>query len=84
MMAKYFFTLASLASLLGFGLAIPPFPIPRIRPTVQQLLDQGVIDQKLPAIPLAVKSPYLSTWIKAGSDGGNGGLLAGNWPIHWS
>lgn len=37
-----------------------------------------------PAIPLAVKSPYLSTWLSAGSDGGNGGYLAGEWPIFWS
>ncbi|KAF2675248.1 DUF1793-domain-containing protein [Microthyrium microscopicum] len=37
-----------------------------------------------PAIPLAVKSPYLSTWLKAGVDGGNGGYLAGTWPVHWS
>lgn len=28
-----------------------------------------------PAIPLAVKSPYMSTWQQAGSDGGNGGYL---------
>ena len=37
-----------------------------------------------PALPLAVKSPYLSTWLNAGSDGGNGGYLAGQWPVHWS
>jgi len=37
-----------------------------------------------PAIPLAVKSPYLSTWLHAGSDGGNGGYLAGEWPVHWT
>ncbi|KAL2836099.1 hypothetical protein BJY01DRAFT_258783 [Aspergillus pseudoustus] len=36
-----------------------------------------------PAIPLAVKSPYLSTWLSAGSDGGNGGYLAGEWPTFW-
>lgn len=30
-----------------------------------------------PAIPLAVNSPYLNTWQQAGSDGGNGGYLAG-------
>jgi hypothetical protein len=39
---------------------------------------------KPPAIPLAVKSPYLSAWIRAGDDGGNGGYLAGRWPIHWT
>ncbi|EKG11503.1 Six-hairpin glycosidase-like protein [Macrophomina phaseolina MS6] len=37
-----------------------------------------------PALPLAVKSPYLNTWLNAGSDGGNGGYLAGQWPVHWS
>ncbi|KAL4912381.1 hypothetical protein BDW62DRAFT_21051 [Aspergillus aurantiobrunneus] len=36
-----------------------------------------------PALPLAVKSPYLSTWLPAGSDGGNGGYLAGEWPTFW-
>ena len=36
-----------------------------------------------PAIPLAVRSPYLSTWQQAGSDGGNGGYLAGEWPTFW-
>jgi hypothetical protein len=36
-----------------------------------------------PAIPLAVKSPYFSTWQQAGSDGGNGGYLAGQWPTFW-
>jgi hypothetical protein len=36
-----------------------------------------------PSIPLAVKSPYLSTWQRAGADGGNGGYLAGQWPSFW-
>ncbi|KAI1487959.1 glutaminase GtaA [Biscogniauxia mediterranea] len=36
-----------------------------------------------PAIPLAVKAPYLNTWLDAGSDGGNGGYLAGQWPTFW-
>ncbi|CEL07861.1 Putative Glutaminase GtaA [Aspergillus calidoustus] len=36
-----------------------------------------------PALPLAVKSPYLSTWLPAGSNGGNGGYLAGEWPTFW-
>ncbi|KAH6652732.1 glutaminase GtaA [Truncatella angustata] len=36
-----------------------------------------------PAIPLAVKSPYLNTWLNAGSDGGNGGYLAGEWATFW-
>ncbi|PIB02392.1 hypothetical protein CB0940_01877 [Cercospora beticola] len=37
-----------------------------------------------PAIPLAVKSPYMSTWQQAGSDGGNGGYLPGQWPTFWN
>ena len=36
-----------------------------------------------PSIPLAVKSPYLNSWLNAGSDGGNGGYLAGEWPTFW-
>ncbi|BCS22855.1 glutaminase GtaA [Aspergillus puulaauensis] len=36
-----------------------------------------------PALPLVVKSPYLSTWLPAGQDGGNGGYLAGEWPTFW-
>ncbi|PSK33961.1 transketolase [Elsinoe australis] len=37
-----------------------------------------------PAIPLAAKSPYLSCWQLAGSDSGNGGYLAGQWPTFWN
>ncbi len=37
-----------------------------------------------PAIPLAVKSPYLNTLQFAGSDGGNGGYLYGQWPTFWA
>ena len=37
-----------------------------------------------PSLPLAVKSPYLSTWLSAGSDGGNGGYLPGEWPVFWA
>ncbi|KAF3760830.1 DUF1793-domain-containing protein [Cryphonectria parasitica EP155] len=33
-----------------------------------------------PAWPLAVRSPYLSTWL----DGTSGGSLAGNWPTFWN
>ncbi|RDW82670.1 glutaminase GtaA [Coleophoma cylindrospora] len=36
-----------------------------------------------PAIPLAVRSPYLNTWLEAGSNGANGGHLAGEWPTFW-
>ncbi|KAI0505937.1 glutaminase GtaA [Xylaria bambusicola] len=37
-----------------------------------------------PAIPLAVRAPYLNTWLPAGSNGGNGGYLAGEWPLFWT
>ncbi|KAF2152142.1 glutaminase GtaA [Myriangium duriaei CBS 260.36] len=37
-----------------------------------------------PAIPLAVKSPYLSAWLNVGSDGGDGGYLAGAFPTFWA
>ncbi|ORY17157.1 glutaminase GtaA [Clohesyomyces aquaticus] len=37
-----------------------------------------------PSLPLAVKSPYLSTWFPAGSSGGNGGHLPGQWPTFWT
>lgn len=37
-----------------------------------------------PSLPLAVKSPYMSTWQAAGSNGGNGGYLAGQWPTFWA
>ncbi|EMC99870.1 hypothetical protein BAUCODRAFT_63305 [Baudoinia panamericana UAMH 10762] len=37
-----------------------------------------------PSLPLAVRSPYLSTWQEAGSDGGNGGYLAGQWATFWA
>lgn len=36
-----------------------------------------------PAIPLAVKGPYLNSWLQVGSDGGNGGYLAGEWSKFW-
>ncbi|KAK6864004.1 hypothetical protein PG990_006557 [Apiospora arundinis] len=37
-----------------------------------------------PAIPLAVRSPYVNTWLPVGKDGGNGGYLAGEWAQSWS
>ncbi|KKY24377.1 putative glutaminase [Phaeomoniella chlamydospora] len=37
-----------------------------------------------PAIPLAVRSPYLSTWLGVGNDGGDGGILPGAWPTFWA
>jgi hypothetical protein len=36
-----------------------------------------------PAIPLAVKNPYLSVWLPAG-DNPNGGYLPGQWPTFWT
>jgi hypothetical protein len=37
-----------------------------------------------PAIPLAVKSPYLNTLQFAGCGHGNGGYLAGRNPSFWA
>ncbi|KUJ24358.1 glutaminase GtaA [Mollisia scopiformis] len=37
-----------------------------------------------PAIPIAVKSPYFNTLQFAGSDGGNGGYLYGQWTTFWA
>ena len=37
-----------------------------------------------PALPLAVKNPYLSIWVPAGSEGGNGGYLPGQWPSFYT
>lgn len=36
-----------------------------------------------PAIPLAVRSPYLSIWLPAGSDGGDGGYLNKETTTFW-
>ncbi|KAH6613804.1 hypothetical protein B0J18DRAFT_65103 [Chaetomium sp. MPI-SDFR-AT-0129] len=33
-----------------------------------------------PAVPLAVRSPYLNSWLQGGSDP----VLPGTWPRHWS
>ncbi|EPE28779.1 Six-hairpin glycosidase [Glarea lozoyensis ATCC 20868] len=40
------------------------------------------IPSRAPAIPLAVKSPYMNTWLEVGSNGN--GNLAGNWPKFWA
>ncbi|KAG9237226.1 hypothetical protein BJ875DRAFT_540678 [Amylocarpus encephaloides] len=40
------------------------------------------IPSRAPALPLAVKSPYMNTWLEVGS-GGNG-ELAGTWPRFWA
>ena len=50
---------------------------------IHSLAESSFSPLRPPALPLAVKSPYLSTWLQAGSDGGNGGYLAGQWPTHW-
>jgi hypothetical protein len=34
-----------------------------------------------PAIPLAVRSPYLSAWLQGGNTGGR---LNGQWPTFWT
>jgi hypothetical protein len=36
-----------------------------------------------PAIPLAVKNPYLSVWLQGG-DNPDGGYLPGQWPTFWA
>ncbi|KAK4046295.1 hypothetical protein OIV83_006169 [Microbotryomycetes sp. JL201] len=36
-----------------------------------------------PAIPLAVKSPYLNAWLSTGGREGSRGMLAGTWPKFW-
>ncbi|KAK4100063.1 DUF1793-domain-containing protein [Parathielavia hyrcaniae] len=33
-----------------------------------------------PAVPLAVRSPYLNSWLQ----GGSGAILPGSWPRHWT
>ena len=38
---------------------------------------------RLSALHLAVKSLYMSIWQQAGSDGGDGGYLAGQWPTFY-
>ncbi|KAL2264924.1 hypothetical protein VTJ83DRAFT_7434 [Remersonia thermophila] len=35
-----------------------------------------------PAIPLAVRSPYLNAWLQR--EGGSGPVLPGSWPRHWT
>ena len=37
-----------------------------------------------PSFPLAVRSPYLSTWLRAGNNGDSSGHLPGSWPEHWA
>ncbi|GAA5908926.1 hypothetical protein JCM6882_004946, partial [Rhodosporidiobolus microsporus] len=36
-----------------------------------------------PAIPLAVKSPYLNAWLPTSGENGSKGYLAGSWARHW-
>ncbi|KAK4057768.1 hypothetical protein OIO90_000987 [Microbotryomycetes sp. JL221] len=36
-----------------------------------------------PAIPLAVKSPYLNAWLSTGGNAGSRGFLAGTWAKFW-
>ncbi|KAL3963210.1 hypothetical protein ACCO45_000214 [Purpureocillium lilacinum] len=39
---------------------------------------------RLPAVPLAVRSPYLNVWLNGKRDGSPSGYLPGNWPVFWS
>jgi hypothetical protein len=61
-----------------FGLLLLSALLPFIK------ADSTFFPARPPAQPLAVKSPYLSAWQSAGSDGGNGGYLAGQWPSFWA
>ena len=38
------------------------------------------VNERVPSLPLAVKSPYLSAWLPVGSGEGH---LAGRWPQFW-
>ena len=37
-----------------------------------------------PAVPLAVRSPYLNTWLDSPTDGKERGVLAGQFPRFWT
>lgn len=47
------------------------------------LADSTFSPARPPAIPLAVKSPYVSTHLTVASDGGDGGYLANDFPRFW-
>lgn len=49
-----------------------------------QALTSNFAPIRPPALPLAVKSPYLSTWLNAGNNGEASGVLPGRWPVHWT
>ncbi|CAN9278067.1 unnamed protein product [Alternaria alternata] len=61
-----------LAILINFFLTIAAQSASKFTPT------------RPPSLPLAVKNPYLSAWFPAGSNGGNGGYLPGQWPSFWT
>ncbi|KAH6880095.1 glutaminase GtaA [Thelonectria olida] len=42
------------------------------------------IPARPPAAPLAVRSPYLNTWLNGRTDDGPSGYLAGQWPQFWT
>ncbi|GAA5925950.1 hypothetical protein JCM3775_005159 [Rhodotorula graminis] len=71
-----------------FGVPAPPSP-PHRRPAVElssphhDSHGSTFIPLLPPAIPLAVKSPYLNAWLSAGGDDGSKGYLAGSWARHW-
>lgn len=37
-----------------------------------------------PAAPLAVRAPYLNVWLNGRTDGGESGILPGQWPRFWT
>ncbi|KAH3912897.1 hypothetical protein HBH56_108920 [Parastagonospora nodorum] len=50
--------------------------------TVVAQINSTFTPTRPPSIPLAVKNPYLSTWLPAGNNP-NGGYLPGTWPTFW-
>lgn len=43
------------------------------------------IPARPPAVPLAVRSPYLNVWLQASDDPDNNGpTLPGSWPRFWT
>ncbi|TNY20467.1 glutaminase GtaA [Rhodotorula diobovata] len=60
----------------------PPLPAPAI-PLGNDSHASSFAPLLPPAIPLAVKSPYLNCWLSAGGDDGSKGYLAGSWAQHW-
>jgi hypothetical protein len=66
--------LLQLGTIAGAGLAVAP-----LTPGSAQAVGKATIDTPVrpPAVPLAVRSPYLSTWLAADN-------LPGTWPTFWT